>query len=64
MESMDKSIKTDKDLARLLLEDAGVVTVPGSAFGKPGHLRMAYLPEVEQLEEAVERIEETVGSPP
>ena len=63
LESMDKSIKTDKDLARLLLEKAGVVTVPGSAFGKPGHLRMAYLPEIKRLEEAVERIEETVGSP-
>lgn len=63
LENMDKSIKTDKGLARLLLEKAGVVTVPGSAFGKPGHLRMAYLPEIDRLREAVERIEETVGSP-
>ncbi len=62
LESLDKSIKTDEDFARLLLEKAGVVTVPGSAFGKPGHLRMAYLPKIKRLEEAVERIKETVGS--
>jgi len=59
---MDKGQEDDEELARLLLEEAGVVTVPGSAFGKPGHLRMAYLPEIDRLEEAVERIEETVGS--
>lgn len=46
----------ESKLAKILLEEAGVVTVPGSAFGYPGHLRLAYLPDEERLEEAVERI--------
>ncbi len=50
----------DQELARILLEEAGVVTVPGSAFGAPGHLRMAYLTETDRLGEAVERIHSVV----
>jgi aspartate aminotransferase len=50
----------DWELANLLLEEAGVVTVPGSAFGSPGHLRMAYLPEEDSLVDAASRIERTV----
>lgn len=46
----------ENKLAKVLLEEAGVVTVPGSAFGRPGHLRLAYLPDEKRLEEAVERI--------
>ncbi len=50
----------ENKLAKILLEGAGVVTVPGSAFGCPGHLRLTYLPDEKRLEEAVERIRETL----
>ncbi|MFV8753658.1 pyridoxal phosphate-dependent aminotransferase [Nannocystaceae bacterium ST9] len=32
----------DLGLAKWLLEDHGVATVPGSAFGAPGHLRLSF----------------------
>ncbi len=60
LEKLGREKAEDGELSRTLLEEAGVVTVPGSAFGKPGHLRLAYLPEIGRLEEAVERMEETV----
>lgn len=50
----------DGKLAEVFLEEAGVVTVPGSAFGYPGHIRLAYLPGEDRLGEAVDRIERTV----
>ncbi|MFB6291152.1 MAG: pyridoxal phosphate-dependent aminotransferase [Candidatus Bipolaricaulia bacterium] len=50
----------DGKLAKLFLERAGVVTVPGSAFGAPGHLRMAYIPEISRLREAINRIGNTL----
>lgn len=50
----------DGQLAKIFLEEAGVVTVPGSAFGVPGHLRLAYLPGKDRLREAIERIEMTI----
>lgn len=52
----------DAKLARIFLEEAGVVTVPGSAFGYSGHLRLAYLTDKNRLREALERIEEIVKS--
>jgi aspartate aminotransferase len=50
------------DLAEWLMETAGVSTVPGSAFGAPGHLRLSYAASLEYLEEAVKRIKRTVDS--
>lgn len=46
----------DIQLGEHLLESAGVATVPGSAFGAPGHLRLSFACAREQLEQAVERI--------
>lgn len=46
----------DVALANWLLEEVGVSTVPGSAFGAPGHLRLSYAASREYLEEAVLRI--------
>lgn len=57
LRKIGKEENEDVEFACILLEEAGVVTVPGSAFGKAGHLRMAYLPELDRLKEAVERIE-------
>jgi aspartate aminotransferase len=50
------NVRDDVELASWLLESAGVATVPGTAFGAPGHLRLSYASSMEQLEEALDRI--------
>jgi aspartate aminotransferase len=60
LEAMNYEKTEDWKLAKFLLEEAGVVTVPGGAFGAPGHLRMAYLPETDSLDDAARQIEGTV----
>ncbi|WP_158782832.1 pyridoxal phosphate-dependent aminotransferase [Pantoea sp. BAV 3049] len=37
-----QQLQSDLQLASYLLEHAGVATVPGSAFGLPGHLRLTF----------------------
>lgn len=46
----------DLALAEHLLEHAGVATVPGTAFGAPGHLRLSFACSLDTLQQAVERI--------
>ncbi|TBW35371.1 pyridoxal phosphate-dependent aminotransferase [Siculibacillus lacustris] len=46
----------DLDVAEHLLEEAHVGLVHGSAFGAPGHLRIAYALEEDTLAEAMARI--------
>jgi len=53
-------LNSDVDLAEWLMETAGVSTVPGSAFGAPGHLRLSYAASLEYLEDAVKRIDQAV----
>ena len=50
--------KSDELLATHLLKEAGVVTAPGSGFGKAGerHLRISYSVSYEQVKEGMERI--------
>lgn len=45
-----KRFADDLALARFLLEDHGVATVPGSAFGTPGHLRLSFACSREDIE--------------
>jgi aspartate aminotransferase len=49
-------LNDDLALAEYLLEKAGVATVPGTAFGAPGHLRLSFACDMKTLESAVERI--------
>lgn len=44
------------DLAMYFLYEAKVASVPGSAFGSEGYLRLSYSTSMENLKEAVERI--------
>lgn len=39
----------DLALAQWLLEDHGVATVPGSAFGAPGHLRLSFATGLDEI---------------
>jgi aspartate/methionine/tyrosine aminotransferase len=52
--------KSDEVVALRLLKEAGVVTAPGSGFGRAGegHLRISYSVSYEQVKEGMERIRE------
>ena len=52
-----KRINDDVGLAEFLLEEAHVATVPGTAFGAPGHLRFSYAVSRERIDEGIDRIE-------
>ena len=52
---------TDEEFVLKLLESKGVLTVHGSGFGKQygsGHFRLVYLPNLETLDSALNKIEE------
>ena len=54
----------DKEFVTKLLESKGVLTVHGSGFGEQygsGHFRLVYLPDLEVLESAMNKIEEFVN---
>ena len=55
--------KSDKEFVLELLKSKGVLTVHGSGFGTKygsGHFRMVFLPEINVLEKALDKIEEFV----
>ncbi len=54
--------RSSTELAHLLLEEAGVALLPGTAFGQygEGYLRLSYANGMEQLGEALERMAETL----
>jgi aspartate aminotransferase len=56
-----KKMETTTDLALYLLEDHGVATVPGDAFGEPNGLRLSYAASMENLEQAVIRLKNGFG---
>jgi aspartate aminotransferase len=57
----DGTINSGQDLAMYLLEDAGIATVGGDAFGSPACLRLSYAASEDVLREAVERIAASVA---
>jgi aspartate aminotransferase len=56
------SIRDDVELATWLLDEAGVATVPGSAFGAPGHLRLSFASSMDELKDAIGRIRHALNS--
>jgi len=55
---------SDKEFVTKLLETKGVLTVHGSGFGEQygsGHFRLVYLPKLEVLDSAMNKIEEFVS---
>ncbi len=50
-------VKDDVELTGYLLEQAGVALVPGSAFGSPGYMRLSFATSMENLNEALDRLE-------
>lgn len=60
----DKKFGTDKEFVTKLLESKGVLTVHGSGFGEKygsGHFRLVYLPNMNVLDSAMNKIEEFVS---
>lgn len=57
-----QGLKTDVELVELLLNEANVAGVPGSAFGAPEHLRLSFACSLERLEEAVNRIKRLLSA--
>lgn len=60
----DNKFGTDKEFVTKLLESKGVLTVHGSGFGEKygrGHFRLVYLPSLEILDSAMNKIEEFVS---
>ena len=55
-------IRDDVELATWLLDEAGVATVPGSAFGAPGHLRLSFASSMDELKDAIGRIRNALNS--
>jgi aspartate aminotransferase len=49
-------LATTQRLAELLLEEFGVATVPGSAFGREGYLRLSFAISEADIRKAMERV--------
>ena len=60
----DNRFRTDKEFVTKLLESKGVLTVHGSGFGEKygsGHFRLVYLPSLDILDSAMNKIEKFVS---
>ncbi len=55
-------LEDDVELTELLLNEANVAVVPGSAFGAPGYLRLSFACSMETLHEAIHRIKRVVSA--
>ena len=56
------SIETSDDLATHLIDTANVVTVPGTAFGRDGFLRISFAIEIDRLREALDRMADSFAA--
>lgn len=57
-EAMDRlNCRTSAEFSKVLLHEAHVATVPGSAFGMEGHIRLSYATSRSALETGFDRIE-------
>ena len=54
-------VNNDLQLAEYLIERAGVALVPGSAFGLSGHLRLSIATSMENLTNALDRMEKVLA---
>lgn len=57
-----KTISSSTDLSLYLLEEHGVATVPGDAFGEPNGIRLSYAASMADLEEAIKRLKRGFGA--
>ena len=57
-----KKVRSVAQWTDILLEDFHVAVVPGSEFGKEGHLRLSFATSMEVIEKGLERIRKAVDS--
>ena len=55
-----RNLASDTELVELLINEADVACVPGSAFGAPGYIRLSYACSMATLEEALGRIKRAI----
>ena len=55
-----RNLASDTDLVALLLKEADVACVPGSAFGAPGYARLSFACSMETLKDATNRMKRAV----
>lgn len=55
-------LSSDMELAELLLNEADLACVPGSAFGAPDHLRFSFACSMEMLEESMNRMNRALAA--
>lgn len=56
-----QTIRDSVSLAQILLAEANVAVVPGSAFGADGNLRLSYATSMENISKGLDRIEELIN---
>lgn len=56
-----KGLGSDAELVELLVNEADVVTVPGTPFGTPGYIRISFACSMEHLKTAVQRMQALLG---
>ena len=56
------NVANDLELGEMLIEQAGVAVVPGSAFGLANHMRISIATSMENLSNALDRIEKFANS--
>lgn len=56
-----RPVENDADVAEWLIQDAGVIVVPGREFGAPGRFRISYAADTALLDEACRRIAASLG---
>lgn len=59
---LGRQIATDEDFCMALLEEGGVATVHGGAFGASPHLRISYAASETELTIAIDRLEQFCGN--
>jgi len=60
--NINKTGKNSEDLSMYLLDECGVVTVPGNAFGQygEGYLRFSFATSVDMIKQGMEKIKEGI----
>jgi aspartate aminotransferase len=58
---MRSDVSNDLELAELILNEAGVALVPGSAFGAEGYMRLSFATSMDILDDALDRLERLLG---
>jgi len=59
---LNDEVTTSDDLATHLIDTANVVTVPGTAFGRDGFLRISFAVELDRLREALDRMADSFAA--